>query len=125
MRFAHVMIRVNDLEVSIDFYTKMFGMKLQRKTKNSEYKYTLAFLGYSDEPNSETLIELTYNWGRAEYRHGDAFGHLCFKVDDVYQACERIEAMGGTVTRKPGPVKGGTTVIAFIKDPNGYQIELI
>lgn len=125
MRFAHVMIRVNDLQESIDFYTKMFGMKLQKKTENPEYKYTLAFLGYTDEPNSETLIELTYNWGRAEYNQGDAFGHLCFRVDDVYRACERIEAQGGVVTRKPGPVKGGTTVIAFVRDPNGYQIELI
>lgn len=125
MRFAHVMIRVNNLEESIDFYTKMFGMKLQKKTENPEYKYTLAFLGYSDDPNSETLIELTYNWGKTEYHHGDAFGHLCFKVDDVYQACERIEAMGGVVTRKPGPVKGGTTVIAFVRDPSGYPIELI
>lgn len=100
-------------------------MKLQKKTENPEYKYTLAFLGYSDDPNSETLIELTYNWGRAGYNHGDAFGHLCFKVDDVYRACERIERLGGVVTRKPGPVKGGTTVIAFVRDPNGYQIELI
>lgn len=125
MRFAHVMIRVNDLQESIDFYTKMFGMQLQKKTENPEYKYTLAFLGYTDDPNSETLIELTYNWGRAEYQHGDAFGHLCFKVDDVYRACEQIEAQGGMVTRKPGPVKGGTTVIAFVRDPNGYQIELI
>ena len=125
MRFAHVMIRVNDLQESIDFYTKMFGMKLQKTTENPEYKYTLAFLGYTDDLNSETLIELTYNWGRAEYQHGDAFGHLCFKVDDVYQSCERIEKQGGVVTRKPGSVKGGTIVIAFIKDPNGYQIELI
>ena len=125
MRFAHVMIRVNDLQETIDFYTKMFGMKLQKKTENPEYQYTLAFVGYTDDPNAETLIELTYNWGRAAYQHGDAFGHLCFKVDDVYKACERIEAQGGVVTRKPGPVKGGTTVIAFVKDPNGYQIELI
>ena len=125
MRFAHVMIRVGNLEESIDFYTKIFGMKLQKKTENEAHKYTLAFLGYSDDPNSETLIELTYNWGKSEYQHGDAFGHLCFKVDDVYKACERIEAMGSVVTRKPGPVKGGTTVIAFIKDPNGYQIELV
>jgi len=125
MRFAHIMIRVNDLQESIDFYTAIFGMTLLKKTENPEYKYTLAFLGYSDAPDSETLIELTYNWGRTEYQHGDAFGHLCFKVDDVYRACDRIEAQGGVVTRKPGPVKGGTTVIAFIKDPNGYQIELV
>lgn len=125
MRLAHVMIRVNDLQESIEFYTKMFGMRLQKKSENPEYKYTLAFLGYTDDPNSETLIELTYNWGRAEYQHGDAFGHLCFKVDDVTKACDRIEKLGGAVTRKPGPVKGGTTVIAFVKDPSGYQIELI
>lgn len=125
MRFAHVMIRVNDLQESIDFYSKMFGMKLQKTTENPEYKYTLAFLGYTDDPNSETLIELTYNWGKTEYQHGDAFVHLCFKVDDVYAACARIEKQGGVVTRKPGPVKGGTTVIAFVRDPNGYQIELV
>lgn len=125
MRLAHIMIRVNDLQASVDFYTKMFGMKLQKKTENPEYRYTLAFLGYTDDPSTETLIELTYNWGRAEYQQGDAFGHLCFKVDDVYRACERIEQLGGVVTRKPGPVKGGTTVIAFVRDPNGYQIELI
>ncbi|OGT45079.1 MAG: lactoylglutathione lyase [Gammaproteobacteria bacterium RIFCSPHIGHO2_12_FULL_38_11] len=125
MRFAHVMIRVNDLQESIDFYVKMFDMKLQKKTENAEYKYTLAFLGYTDDPNSETVLELTYNWGRSEYQHGEAFGHLCFKVDDVYKACERIEKQGGVVTRKPGPVKGGTTVIAFVQDPNGYKIELI
>lgn len=125
MRFAHVMIRVNNLEESIDFYTKILGMKLQSKTENKEYAYTLAFLGYSDLPNSETLIELTYNWGKSEYQHGEAFGHLCFKVNDVYQACKKIEARGGVVTRKPGPVKGGETIIAIIKDPNGYQIELI
>ncbi len=125
MHLAHVMIRVNDLEESIHFYTTMFGMKLQKKTENPEYQYTLVFLGCTDDPASETLIELTYNWGKSSYQHGEAFGHLCFKVDDVYQACERIEKLGGVVTRKPGPVKGGTTVIAFIKDPNGYQIELI
>ena len=125
MRFAHVMIRVNDLQESIDFYVKMFDMKLQKKTENAEYKYTLAFLGYTDDPNSETVLELTYNWGRSEYQHGEAFGHLCFKVDDVYKACERIEKQGGVVTRKPGPVKGGTTVIAFVQDPSGYKIELI
>ncbi len=125
MRFAHVMIRVNDLEESIDFYTKMFGMRLQKKTDNKEYQYTLAFLGYTDDLGSETVIELTYNWGKSSYQHGEAFGHLCFQVDDVYQACERIEAAGGVITRKPGPVKGGSTVIAFIEDPNGYKIELI
>lgn len=125
MRFAHVMIRVNNLNESIDFYSKIFGMKVQKKTENPEYQYTLAFLGYSDDPSSETVIELTYNWGKSSYQHGEAFGHLCFKVDDVYKACEEIEAKGGMVTRKPGPVKGGSTVIAFIKDPNGYQIELV
>ena len=125
MRFAHVMIRVNDLDETITFYQKIFGMQLQKKTENKEYKYTLAFLGFTDDENSETVIELTYNWDQSGYDHGNAFGHLCFKVDDVYKACDRIKEMGGKVTREPGPVKGGSTVIAFIEDPNGYKIELI
>lgn len=125
MRLAHVMLRVNDLEQSIEFYTRLFGMKLQRRSENTQYRYTLAFLGYGDTPDHETVLELTYNWDRESYQHGEAFGHLCFEVGDVYAACERISQLGGEVTRLPGPVKGGSTVIAFVRDPNGYQIELI
>lgn len=124
MRFAHVMLRVKDLDRSIDFYTNILGMTVQKKMDNPEYKYTLAFLGYGDISN-HTVLELTYNWGDHEYDHGNAFGHLCMQVDDVYKACENVKAKGGIVTREAGPVKGGTQVIAFIKDPDGYQIELI
>ncbi|AJI47472.1 lactoylglutathione lyase [Francisella philomiragia] len=124
MRFAHVMLRVKDLNRSIDFYTNILGMTVQKKMDNPEYKYTLAFLGYGDI-SDHTVLELTYNWGDHEYDHGNAFGHLCMQVDDVYKACEDVKAKGGIVTREAGPVKGGTQVIAFIKDPDGYQIELI
>ncbi|AJI55169.1 lactoylglutathione lyase [Francisella philomiragia] len=124
MRFAHVMLRVKDLDRSIDFYTNILGMTVQKKMDNPEYKYTLAFLGYGDI-SDHTVLELTYNWGDHEYDHGNAFGHLCMQVDDVYKACEDVKAKGGIVTREAGPVKGGTQVIAFIKDPDGYQIELI
>ncbi|MBK2093339.1 lactoylglutathione lyase [Francisella philomiragia] len=124
MRFAHVMLRVKNLDRSIDFYTNILGMTVQKKMDNPEYKYTLAFLGYGDI-SDHTVLELTYNWGDHEYDHGNAFGHLCMQVDDVYKACEDVKAKGGIVTREAGPVKGGTQVIAFIKDPDGYQIELI
>lgn len=124
MRFAHVMIRVNHLEESINFYTQVLGMKLLSKSENEAYQYTLAFLGYGDI-NENTVLELTYNWGKHQYNHGEAFGHLCLEVKDVAKTCEEIKAKGGTVTREAGPVKGGTSIIAFIKDPNGYQIELI
>ncbi|MBK2106412.1 lactoylglutathione lyase [Francisella philomiragia] len=124
MRFAHIMLRVKDLNRSIDFYTNILGMTVQKKMDNPEYKYTLAFLGYGDI-SDHTVLELTYNWGDHEYDHGNAFGHLCMQVDDVYKACEDVKAKGGIVTREAGPVKGGTQVIAFIKDPDGYQIELI
>ena len=112
MRFAHVMLRVKDLDKSIDFYTNILGMSVQKKADNPEYKYTLVFLGYGDI-SSHTVLELTYNWDDYKYDHGNAFGHLCMQVDDVYKACEDVKA------------KGGSTVIAFIKDPDGYQIELI
>lgn len=124
MRFAHVMLRVSNLDKAIDFYTNILGMNVISKDNNNEYKYTLAFLGYG-ELSENTVLELTYNWGDHEYHHGNAFGHLCMEVDDVYATCESIKAKGGIVTREAGPVKGGTTIIAFIKDVDGYQIELI
>ncbi|WP_086480350.1 lactoylglutathione lyase [Oceanospirillum sanctuarii] len=124
MRLLHTMLRVGDLQKSIEFYTNVMGMKLLRQSENEEYKYTLAFLGYGDESDT-TVIELTYNWGTTEYDMGSAFGHLAIEVDDVYSACDKIRAAGGTITREPGPVKGGTTEIAFVRDPDGYAIELI
>ncbi len=124
MRLLHTMLRVGDLQKSIEFYTNVMGMKLLRQSENEEYKYTLAFLGYGDESDT-TVIELTYNWGTTEYDMGNAFGHLAIEVDDVYSACDKIRAAGGTITREPGPVKGGTTEIAFVRDPDGYAIELI
>lgn len=124
MRLLHTMLRVGNLEESIAFYTDTLGMRLLRKSDNEEYKYTLAFLGYGDEDNN-TVIELTYNWGKSEYQHGEAFGHLAIGVDDIYTVCDQIKAKGGDVYREPGPVKGGKTVIAFVRDPSGYAIELI
>lgn len=124
MRMLHTMLRVGDLQRSIDFYTNIMGMTLLRQSENTEYRYTLAFVGYADE-SEQAVIELTYNWDTAEYEHGNAFGHVAFAVDDIYQICEQIEAKGGDVYRKPGPVKGGKTVIAFVRDPDGYAIELI
>jgi lactoylglutathione lyase len=118
------MIRVGELDRSIKFYTDILGMKLLRTSENEAYKYTLAFIGYGDESH-HTVIELTYNWGVNEYDMGKAFGHFAFWVDDVAIACEHVKAKGGVVTREPGPVKGGSTIIAFIQDPDGYQIELI
>ena len=118
------MLRVGDLDRSIAFYTEVLGMKLIRRSDNEQYKYTLAFLGYGSEEEG-AVIELTYNWGQDSYEHGTAFGHIAILVDDVYQACEAIKARGGNVTREAGPVLGGTTNIAFVKDPDGYAIELI
>ncbi|MCE0492970.1 lactoylglutathione lyase [Vibrio salinus] len=123
-RILHTMLRVGDLDRSITFYTDVMGMKLLRKSDNSEYKYTLAFLGYAEESES-TVIELTYNWGTSEYEMGNAYGHIAIGVDDLVKTCEHAKSVGGIVTREPGPVKGGTTNIAFIKDPDGYMIELI
>jgi lactoylglutathione lyase len=124
MRFLHTMLRVGDLQRSIDFYTKVLGMKLLRTTDRPEQKYTLAFVGYGSNPEQAEL-ELTYNYGVDKYDLGTAYGHLAIGVDDVHAACDRIRASGGTITREPGPVKGGTTMIAFVQDPDGYKIELI
>lgn len=124
MRILHTMIRVGNLQRSIDFYTKTMGMKLLRSSENPEYKYSLAFVGYDDE-NRASVIELTYNWGTESYEHGNAFGHIAIGVDNVAKTCDTIKQAGGKVTREAGPVKGGTTVIAFVEDPDGYKIELI
>jgi lactoylglutathione lyase len=124
MRLLHTMLRVGDLQRSIDFYTTVLGMKLLRTTDRPEQKYTLAFVGYGSNPEHAEL-ELTYNYGVDKYELGTAYGHLAIGVDDVHAACDRIRASGGTITREPGPVKGGTTMIAFVQDPDGYKIELI
>tara|TARA_R110002153_G_scaffold250008_1_gene406608 strand:- start:23123 stop:23488 length:366 start_codon:yes stop_codon:yes gene_type:complete len=118
------MLRVGNLQTSIDFYTKLMGMKLLRQSENTEYQYSLAFIGYGEESDT-TVLELTYNWGKNNYDMGEAFGHIAIAVDDIYAICESIEQKGGDVYRKPGPVKGGKSVIAFVRDPDGYAIELI
>ena len=124
MRFLHTMLRVGNLQRSIDFYTQVLGMKLLRTSENPDYKYTLAFVGYGHNPE-HAEIELTYNWGVDSYEAGTAFGHIALGVPDAYAACEKIKAAGGNVTREAGPVKGGSTVIAFVTDRDGYKIELI
>lgn len=124
MRVLHTMLRVGDLDRSIAFYTDVLGMQLIRKSENTEYKYTLAFVGYGDESQG-AVIELTYNWGQTDYDLGNAYGHIALETDDIYATCEAIKAKGGQVTREAGPVKGGSTIIAFVKDPDGYSIELI
>ena len=124
MRLLHTMLRVGDLQRSIDFYTKVMGMNLLRVTERPEQKYSLAFVGYGSNPEHAEL-ELTYNHGVSSYELGTAYGHIAIGVPDVAAACAKIRAGGGRVTREPGPVKGGTTVIAFITDPDGYKIELI
>jgi lactoylglutathione lyase len=124
MRILHTMLRVGDLQRSIDFYTKVLGMKLLRTTENVEYKYTLAFVGFGNNPDHAEL-ELTYNYGVDKYEMGTAYGHIAIAVDDAYKACEAVKAAGGNVTREAGPVKGGSTVIAFVQDPDGYKVELI
>jgi lactoylglutathione lyase len=124
MRLLHTMLRVGDLQRSIDFYTRVLGMQLLRTSENPEYKYSLAFVGYEGNP-AQAEIELTYNWGTDKYEMGTAYGHIALGVPDAHAACEKIRAAGGNVTREPGPVKGGTTVIAFVTDPDGYKIELI
>ncbi len=124
MRILHTMLRVVDLKKSIKFYQDILGMKLLRQRDNEQYRYTLAFLGYGDE-SSEAVIELTHNWDTTEYQLGDAYGHIAIGCKDIYKTCENISVAGGTISRAPGPVKGGSTEIAFIKDPDGYAIELI
>jgi len=124
MRLLHTMLRVTDLQRSIDFYTKILGMRLLRTSENTEYKYTLAFVGYTEETDG-AVIELTYNWDVDHYDLGSAYGHIALGVDDVAATCDRIRSAGGLVTREAGPVKGGSTIIAFIQDPDGYKIELI
>jgi len=124
MRIMHTMLRVGDLDRSVKFYTEVLGMKLLRTTDRPEQKYSLAFVGYDDEDRS-AVLELTYNYGVKEYDLGSAYGHVAIAVPDPYEACAAIKRQGGTVTREPGPVKGGTTVIAFVQDPDGYKIELI
>ena len=118
------MLRVGNLQRSIDFYTQVLGMTLLRKTENPAYKYTLAFVGFGGSPE-QAEIELTYNWGVESYDLGTAFGHIALGVPDCRAACDRIKGAGGQVTREAGPVKGGSTVIAFVTDPDGYKIELI
>ncbi|MEY3665008.1 MAG: lactoylglutathione lyase [Pseudomonadota bacterium] len=124
MRILHTMLRVGDLQRSVNFYTQVMGMQLLRTTDRPEQKYSLAFVGYGDEA-SGAVLELTYNYGVDHYDLGAGFGHIAIAVPDAYAACERIRAAGGTVTREAGPVKGGTTVIAFVQDPDGYKLELI
>ncbi|MEB3831303.1 lactoylglutathione lyase [Phormidium sp. CCY1219] len=124
MRMLHTMLRVGNLEKSLDFYCNVLGMKLLRQKDYPGGEFTLAFVGYGDE-SDHTVIELTYNWGTDSYDLGDGFGHIALGVDDIYGTCEQIKAKGGIVTREPGPMKHGSTVIAFVKDPDGYKIELI
>ena len=123
-RFLHTMLRVGDLDRSVKFYTDLLGMKELRRSDVPDGKYTLAFLGYGDE-RAPTVLELTYNYGVDKYEIGTAFGHLAVGVPDVYGACEKLRKAGAKITREPGPVKFGTTVIAFVEDPDGYKIELI
>ena len=124
MRIAHTMIRVSDLERSLDFYTRVLSMTLQRRLDFPEGRFTLAFLGFDDERGA-SLLELTYNWDTHEYELGNGFGHLAIEVDDVRAAVEEIRARGGTIKREPKAMNAGTTVIAFVADPDGYAIELV
>ena len=124
MRFLHTMLRVGDLQRSIDFYTKVMGMKLLRTTDRPDQKYSLAFLGYEANPDQAEL-ELTYNYDISQYEMGTAYGHIAIGVENAAATCAAVKAVGGNVTREAGPVKGGSTVIAFVQDPDGYKIELI
>jgi lactoylglutathione lyase len=124
MRFLHTMLRVGNLQRAIDFYTQVMGMTLLHTTDRPEQKYSLAFVGYGSNPD-HAEIELTYNYGVESYDLGTAYGHIALGVPDIYAACDKIKRGGGNITREPGPVKGGNTVIAFVTDPDGYKIELI
>jgi lactoylglutathione lyase len=124
MRFLHTMLRVGDLERSIKFYCEVLGMKLLRRKDYPSGEFTLAFVGYGEE-SDHTVLELTHNWGTTSYDLGNAYGHIALGVSDIYAACEKIRAQGGTISREPGPMKHGTTVIAFVEDPDGYKVELI
>ena len=124
MRILHTMLRTGNLDQSIDFYTHVLGMRLLRKKDYPDGEFTLAFLGYGDE-SEHTVIELTYNWGVEQYDMGSAYGHIAIEVDDVYRAADDIKAHGGKILREAGPMNAGTTIIAFVEDPDGYPIELI
>ena len=124
MRLLHTMIRVGDLERSLRFYTEVLGMRLLRRKDYPDGKFTLAFVGYGEEAE-HAVIELTYNWGVDKYELGNAFGHIAIGVSDIYATCDEIKTRGGKVTREPGPMKHGSTVIAFVEDPDGYKLELI
>lgn len=123
-RILHTMLRVGDLDRSLDFYTRVLGMKLLRRKDYPEGKFTLAFVGYGEESDT-AVVELTHNWGVEKYELGTAYGHIALGVDDVYATVERIRAAGGKVVREPGPMKHGSTVLAFVEDPDGYRIELL
>lgn len=124
MQMLHTMLRVGNLDESIAFYCDLLGMKLLRRKDYPGGEFTLAFVGYGEEKDN-SVIELTYNWGVAEYDLGKGYGHIALGVDDIYGTCDRIKAQGGTISREPGPMKHGSTVIAFVEDPDGYKIELI
>ena len=124
MRLLHTMLRVTNLDASIKFYCDVLGMRLLRRKDYPEGKFTLAFVGYGEEADT-TVLELTHNWDVSEYDLGDAYGHVAVGVEDVYQACADVEQRGGRVVRPAGPMKGGSTVIAFVEDPDGYKIELV
>jgi lactoylglutathione lyase len=124
MRILHTMIRVVDLQRSIDFYTGVLGMRLLRKTDYPDGRFTNAFVGYDDESRA-AVLELTHNWDTKSYDMGNAFGHVALEVHDAYKACDDVRKRGGKVTREPGPMKHGTTVIAFVEDPDGYKIEFV
>ncbi|MEE8508497.1 MAG: lactoylglutathione lyase [Myxococcota bacterium] len=124
MQLLHTMLRVKDLDASIAFYTDHFGMKLLRRKDFPAGKFTLAFVGYGDE-SSHSVLEFTHNWDRSDYEIGDAFGHIAIGVADIHALCDRLRAAGVAITREPGPMKHGSTVIAFVEDPNGYKVELI
>ncbi len=124
MQLLHTMLRVGNIEESVKFYTEVLGMKLLRQKEYPDGKFTLAFVGYGDD-SDHTVLELTYNWGVEKYNLGDAYGHIAIGIDDIYGTCNEIKARGGKVSREPGPMKHGSTVIAFVEDPDGYKVELI